>query len=138
MTARVLLSMRVSLMSIGGLDGLRRRSRILWLLYGVLPVVESVLEEDHVAVLFAGGTAFLDNVPQRRSRLEEPELRLEIGLTILRGLHRPEGVCAVHEHLMWQGVDAALPDLQLPVGWRTEREVDPEIPVLGVLSKDPG
>src|SRR5215212_11930420 len=31
-----------------------------------------------------------------------------------------------------------LPDLELPVGGRPEREVHPEVPVSGVLAEDPG
>src|SRR5215212_3279191 len=113
----------MSLVGVGSLDGLRRRSWVLGLLYGVLPVRVSVPVEDHVTVLFAGGTALPDDVSQRCHRLEEPELWLEVLLTVHLWVHRPEGVCAVHEHLWRQGVDAMLPDLQLPVGGRPEGEV---------------
>ena len=55
------------------------------LLDGVLPVTVGVLGEDHVAVLLAGRAALLHYVPQRGRGLEEPELRLEVGLTVLLG-----------------------------------------------------
>ena len=52
-------------------------TRLLGLLYGVLPVVVGVLEEHHVAVLCAGRATLLHDVPQCGCRLEEPELGLE-------------------------------------------------------------
>jgi hypothetical protein len=69
-------------MGVGHLDGLGGRSRVLWLRYGVLPVVESVPKKDHVPVLLARRAALRDDVSERRRRLEEPELRLEVLLTV--------------------------------------------------------
>jgi hypothetical protein len=105
------LAVRMTPVGIGSLYGLRRRARILGLVDRALPVRVGVLEEDHVAVLFAGGAALLGDVPQRRSRLEEPQLRLEVLLPVHLRVYRPEGIGAVHEHLGRQGVDAVLPDL---------------------------
>src|SRR5918911_1985038 len=100
---RFMLTVGVPVVGVGYLDRLWGRSRILWLLYGGLPVVQSVLEEDHVAVLLSRRAALGDDVPQRGRRFEEPELGLEVRLAVHRRLHRPEGVGAVHEHLGRQG-----------------------------------
>src|SRR5918998_861773 len=134
----LVLSVRVSLVGVGSLDGLGGRPRVLGLLDSGLPVVEGVAIEDHIAVLLARRTAFSYDVPERRRRLEEPQLRLEVLLTVhLRG-HRPEGIGTVHEHLGWQGVYAVLPDLKLPVGGRPEGEVAPDVPSRGVLPEYSG
>src|SRR5215216_866069 len=128
----------MSPVGIGSLDGLRRRARVLGLVDRVPPVVKGVVKEDFVAVLLAGGTALLHDVPQRRCGLEEPELWLEVLLAVLLGLTRPEGIGPVHEHLGRKGIYAVLPDLELPVGGRPEREVASEIPLRRVLAEDPG
>src|SRR5215210_2733013 len=95
----LVLSVRMTVMGVGHFYGLGGRSGVLWLLYGALPVREGVPVEDHVAVLLARRATFTYDVPERRRRLEEPQLRLEVLLTVhLRG-HRPEGVGTVHEHL---------------------------------------
>lgn len=59
-------------MGVGGLDGFRRRPRVLGFFDRVLPVVEGVTVEDHVSVLLAGWAALLHDVPQGRRRFEEP------------------------------------------------------------------
>src|SRR5215213_9031001 len=131
-----LRSMRVPLVGVGGLDGLRRRSWVLGLTDGVLPVIGGVPVEDHVAVLLAGGAALLNDVPKGGRSLEEPELRLEVLLAVHLWIYWPEGVGAVHEHLGWQGVYAVLPDLELPVVWGPEGKVHPQVPVRGVVAED--
>src|SRR5829696_6087096 len=132
-----MLAVRVPAVGVGSLDGLGRHSRVLRFLYRVLPVRVGVLVEDHVAVLFAGTAALLHNVPQSRRRLKESQLRLEVLLAVHLRLYWPEGVGAVHEHLGWQGVDAMLPDLQLPIIGSSEREVAPEVPARGVITEEP-
>src|SRR5215207_8533276 len=132
MTGHLPLPVRVLLQCPRHLHGLRRWAWILGLLYGALPVRVGVLEEDHVPILFAGGAAFLHDVPQGGRRLEEPQLRLEVFLAVLLGLARPEDVARIEEHLGRQGIDATLPDLQLPVCGGPEREVHLETPFLGV------
>jgi hypothetical protein len=107
----VQLAVRMTPVGVGNLYGLRCRARILGLVDRALPVQVGVLEEDHVAVLFAGGADLFGDVSQRRSRLEEPRLRLEVLPPVHLRVYRPEGIGAVHEHLGRQGVDAVLPDL---------------------------
>src|SRR5215203_6202511 len=133
-----ILAVGVSPVGVGDLDGLRRRARVLRLLYGTLPVRVGVLVEDHVAVLLARRVALPHDVPQRSRRLEEPQLRLEVLLAVHLGVYRPEGVGAVHEHLGRQGVYAVLPDLELPIAGGPEREVTSEVPGFGVPSEYPG
>src|SRR5215207_122559 len=132
MTGHLPVPVRVLLQCPRHLYGLRRWAWILGLLYGALPVRVSVLEEDQVAVLFAGRAALLHDVPERGRRLEEPQLRLEVLLAVFLGLARPEGVARVEEHLGWQGIDTVLPYLELPVGGCSEREIDLETPFVGV------
>jgi hypothetical protein len=68
----LLLPMLVLLEGVGHLCALRGRPWPLRLTDSVLPVRVCVLKEDHVAVLFAGGAAFFNDVAQRGRRLEEP------------------------------------------------------------------
>src|SRR5215204_5099011 len=95
----LVLSVRMTVMSVGHLYGLGGRSGVLGLLNSGLPVREGVAVEDHVAVLLARRATFSYDVPERHRRLEEPQLRLEILLTVHLGIYRPEGVGAVHKHL---------------------------------------
>lgn len=84
--------MRVTLMGVWHLYLLWRRTWVLRLPYGGLPVVVGVLEEDHVAILLARRAALPHYVPQRGRRLEETELRLEVLLTVRLGVYRPEAM----------------------------------------------
>ena len=87
------------MVGVGDLYGLKGRSWILGLLYGVLPVGVGVLVEDHVPVLLARRVALPHDVPEGGGRLEEPELGLEVLLAVHLGRGRPEGVGTVHEQL---------------------------------------